>query len=65
MLKIAIGIILGSAASYGWYRVVGCSTGTCPLTTNPIISTLYGGTHWVVDRETTAFMKTDRQGGKR
>ncbi len=42
MLKIAIGFILGSAAGYGWYRVVGCSTGTCPLTSNPVISTIYG-----------------------
>ena len=27
---------------FGWYKFVGCSTGTCPLTSNPFISTLYG-----------------------
>ena len=24
------------------YKFVGCSSGTCPLTSNPLISTIYG-----------------------
>ncbi|NLB82059.1 MAG: rhodanese-like domain-containing protein [Clostridiaceae bacterium] len=24
------------------YRIIGCATGTCPLTSNPYISTIYG-----------------------
>lgn len=36
------GAVLGAALGYGWYRVVGCSTGTCPLTSNPWISSIYG-----------------------
>lgn len=40
--RTIIGAVLGGALGFGWYKVVGCSTGTCPLTSNPIISTLYG-----------------------
>lgn len=37
-----VGLLLGALAGYGWYRVVGCSTGACPLTSNPWISTALG-----------------------
>ncbi|HZT21770.1 MAG TPA: DUF6132 family protein [Verrucomicrobiae bacterium] len=40
--RILIGAVIGAGLGYGWYRVVGCSTGTCPLTRHPLISTLYG-----------------------
>ncbi len=42
ILRIAIGLIAGGALGFGWYKLVGCSTGTCPLTSNPVISTIYG-----------------------
>lgn len=35
-------IVIGAAIGYGWYRIVGCSTGACPLTSNPWISTAAG-----------------------
>jgi len=38
LLAAAAGGILG----YLYHRLVGCSTGACPLTANPYISTLYG-----------------------
>ena len=37
-----LGIILGAAGGYAYYYFIGCSTGTCPITSNPIISTGYG-----------------------
>jgi len=42
VLKVALGVILGAAAGYAYYRFVGCSSGACPITSNPWISTGYG-----------------------
>ncbi len=35
-------VVFGGAAGYAFYRFVGCKSGTCPITGNPWISTLYG-----------------------
>jgi hypothetical protein len=43
-IRILIGVVIGGALGFGWYKLVGCSTGACPLTSNPFISTLYGMT---------------------
>lgn len=40
--KDLAGIIAGAIAGFGYYHFVGCATGTCAITSNPIISTLYG-----------------------
>ena len=42
ILRILIGVVVGGSLGFGWYKLVGCSTGACPLTSNPFISTLYG-----------------------
>jgi len=42
MLHLALFVAGGGAAGYAYYRFVGCSSGVCPITSNPIISTLYG-----------------------
>jgi hypothetical protein len=42
ILKLVIGAVLGGGAGFAFYRFVGCSSGACPLTSNPWISTLYG-----------------------
>jgi hypothetical protein len=42
LLRILIGAVAGAAFGFGWYKLVGCSTGACPLTSNPVVSTLYG-----------------------
>ena len=35
-------VVLGGAGGYAFYRFVGCRSGSCPITGNPWISTLYG-----------------------
>jgi hypothetical protein len=42
IIRIIAGAVLGGAAGYAFYRFIGCSTGACPITSNPWISTLYG-----------------------
>ena len=41
-LKLIIGALVGGGLGFAYYKFVGCSTGTCPLTSNPFISTIYG-----------------------
>lgn len=35
--------IVGAAGGYLYYLYVGCSSGACLITSNPVISTIYGG----------------------
>jgi len=42
MWRILIGAAVGGGLGFGYYKWVGCSTGSCPLTSNPFMSTLYG-----------------------
>jgi len=42
ILRIIIGAVIGGALGFAFYKFVGCSTGACPLTSNPFISSLYG-----------------------
>ncbi len=37
-----VGMVLGAAGGYLYYHFVGCASGTCAITSNPWISTLYG-----------------------
>jgi hypothetical protein len=37
-----IGVIVGAIAGYLYYYFVGCSTGTCAITSKPLNSTAYG-----------------------
>jgi len=32
----------GAAFGFAYHKIVGCSSGACPITANPYISTLYG-----------------------
>ena len=37
-----IGIIVGAVVGYLYYFYVGCTSGTCAITSKPLNSTLYG-----------------------
>jgi hypothetical protein len=34
--------LIGASAGYAYYHFIGCYSGTCPISGNPWISTLYG-----------------------
>ncbi len=37
------GAVVGAIAGYFYWQQVGCSTGSCAITSKPLNSTLYGG----------------------
>jgi hypothetical protein len=43
ILVTALGVVIGLLAGYAYYYFVGCNSGTCAITSNPLNSTLYGG----------------------
>lgn len=43
-LRTVIGIVVGAVLGLAYQRFIGCRTGTCPITANPWVSTLYGAT---------------------
>ncbi len=42
-LPALIGTILGAVCGYCYYRFVGCASGACVISSNPYVSTVYGG----------------------
>ena len=40
--KIVLPILIGAISGYAYYHYIGCVSGTCPITSNPYISTAYG-----------------------
>jgi len=42
ILLRALPIIIGAALGYTYYYFIGCRGGSCPITGNPVISTVYG-----------------------
>ncbi|MEG1793412.1 MAG: DUF6132 family protein [Rikenellaceae bacterium] len=41
-LLYIIGAILGAVAGYLYYAFIGCSSGSCPITSSPTISVIWG-----------------------
>ncbi len=37
-----LGVIIGAIGGYLYYHYIGCSSGSCMITSKPINSTLYG-----------------------
>lgn len=53
VLRVALGLVVGGALGYGWHRLVGCTTGACPLTATPLRGISYGafmGLVWALMR---------------
>jgi len=42
MIRMLLGVAAGAVVGFLAYRFVGCRTGACPLTGNPIVSTVVG-----------------------
>jgi hypothetical protein len=40
--KPIVGAIAGGLLGFAYYYFVGCKSGTCPITSNPYISILFG-----------------------
>jgi hypothetical protein len=43
IITYAVGIAAGLALGAVYYKLVGCRTGTCPLTSTVLRSMIYGG----------------------
>lgn len=41
-LPLLLLTVLGAVGGYLYYRLVGCASGTCPISSDPFISTVYG-----------------------
>ncbi|RFM23189.1 MAG: hypothetical protein D0433_11930 [Candidatus Thermochlorobacter aerophilum] len=41
-LKLGVFVVLGALGGFAYYAFIGCTSGTCPITSNPYISTGYG-----------------------
>jgi hypothetical protein len=42
IVRLIIGVVIGGLLGYGVYRFIGCSSGACPFTSNPWVSTILG-----------------------
>ena len=42
-IKNFIGLALGALGGYIYYVTIGCTSGTCAITSNPYMSVLWGG----------------------
>ena len=41
-IKIILYSLIGAGLGFGYYYFIGCNTGSCPITSNWEVSTLYG-----------------------
>ncbi len=39
---MSLGVLIGAVLGYGFYAFIGCRTGTCGITSDPLNSTAYG-----------------------
>lgn len=48
IIKVALFAVLGAVAGFTYYYFIGCENGSCMITGNPYISTVYGATAGVL-----------------
>ncbi|MDX9790812.1 MAG: DUF6132 family protein [Candidatus Kapaibacterium sp.] len=41
-VRLSLGISAGALLGFAYYYFIGCNSGTCPITSNWHVSTLYG-----------------------
>jgi len=46
--RIVIGALIGGLLGYAYYYFIGCRSGSCPLTSNPVRMTIYGAFFGIV-----------------
>lgn len=42
IVYITLGALIGAAGGYAYWMFIGCESGTCPITSKPLNSTMYG-----------------------
>jgi hypothetical protein len=42
-LRLILFVMGGAALGFAYHRFIGCRAGSCPITSNPYASTIYGG----------------------
>lgn len=42
IIKTSIFLVVGGIGGFAYYYFIGCNSGSCPITSNPYISTTYG-----------------------
>ncbi len=42
IVRPIFGVFIGGALGYAYFYFIGCSSGGCPITSNPFVSTFWG-----------------------